>query len=210
MNYGGSSAAGSSSRGNAAGQFRGSRNSMSRGDRIPKGFETAQLQQFTPEQMELLSSLFPHLSPEGNLSRLASGDEEAFNEIEAPAMRQFQELTGQNASRFSNAGMGARRGSGFQNQQNQYTSDFAMNLVSKRQELMRNARQDLFSMSHELLGQRPYYRGILEKQQKDPNSGSGWKGLIGAGVGAAGGFFAGGPSGALTGANLGYKAGSAF
>lgn len=210
MNYGGSSASGSISRGNAAGQLRGSRNSMSRGDRIPKGFETAQLQQFTPEQMDLFQQMFGQVSPDSELARLASGDEEIFNQIEAPAMRQFQELTGQNASRFSNAGMGARRGSGFQNQQNQYTTDFATQLASNRQNLMRQARQDLFSMSHELLGQRPYERSVVEKQQKDPNSGSGWKGLIGAGVGATGGFFAGGPAGALTGAQLGYKVGSSF
>lgn len=207
MNYGGSSASGSLSRGNAAGQLMGSRNSTSRGDKIPKGFETAQLQQFTPEQLELFQSLFGQLGPESQLSRLAQGDEEIFNQIEAPAMRQFQALSGQNASRFSGAGMGARRGSGFQNQQNQYTSDFAMDLASRRQDLMRNARQDLFSMSQELLGQRPYYRDVVEKQQKEK---SGWGGLIGAGLGGVGGFFAGGPSGALTGASLGYKAGSAF
>lgn len=207
MNYGGSSASGSISRGNAAGQFRGSRGATSSGDLIPKGYRGGQIQQFTPEQMDLFSQMFGQVSPDSELSRLAGGDEEIFNQIEAPAMRQFQELTGQNASRFSGAGMGARRGSGFQNQQNQYTSDFAMELASRRQDLMRQARQDLFSMSNELLGKRPYEKFLERKQQKE---GTNWGGLLGGTLGGVGGFFAGGPLGALQGASTGYQAGSQF
>ena len=39
--------------------------------------------------------------------------------------------------------MGARRGSGFQNSQNQITSDFAQDLQANRQNLQRQAIQDL-------------------------------------------------------------------
>lgn len=185
-----------------------SRNSFAKGDRIPKGFETAQLQQFTPEQMKLLEQMMGRVGNDSDLARLAEGDEETFNQIEAPAMRQFNELQGGLASRFSGMGMGARRSSGFQNTTTAASSNFAQDLASRRQDLMRQARNDLFDMSKQLLGQRPYSRGILEKQQK-PES-SGWGGLTGAGVGAIGGFFTGGPAGAITGANLGYKIGSSF
>lgn len=184
MNYGGSNASGSISRGNASGQLSGSRKGLSSNDKIPSGYRAGQIQQFTPEQMDLFQQMFGQVSPDSELSRLAEGDEEAFNQIEAPAMRQFQELTGQNASRFSGAGMGARRGSGFQNQQNQYTSDFAMNLSSKRQDLMRNARNDLFTMSHELLGQRPQEK-FLTKKHHEPSFMDKWLDLAGNVMGNA-------------------------
>lgn len=184
--------------------------SLSRNDKIPSGFRAGQIQQFTPEQMDLFEQMFGQVSPESDLYKLAHGDEEAFNQIEAPAMRQFNELQGGLASRFSGMGMGARRSSGFQNTAIAGASNFAQDLAAKRQDLMKNARNDLFNMSHELLGQRPQEKFVTEKRQKDPNSGSGWGGLLGAGIGGVGGFLAGGPAGALTGANLGYKAGSSF
>src|SRR5882672_46659 len=84
------------------------------GDSIPKGYKKGTIQQFTPEQMDLFRSLFGHTGQDSFLSKLAGGDEEAFGQVEAPAMRQFQGLQGQLASRFSGMGMGARRSSGFQ------------------------------------------------------------------------------------------------
>src|SRR5271156_1764295 len=89
------------------------------GNKIPSGYKQARLQNFTPEQFELFQQLFSHLGPGSYLSRLAEGDESLFSEMEGPAMRQFQELQGDLASRFSGAGMGARKGSGFQNAANQ-------------------------------------------------------------------------------------------
>jgi hypothetical protein len=197
--YGGKGAAGGRSRGNAA------------GDIIPEGYSKGQLQTFTPEQMELHKQSFAQVSPDSYTSRLAGGDQSLFQEMEAPAMRQFQEMQGENASRFSGFGMGARKGSGFQNYQNQATSDFAMNLQSKRQELRRQAIQDLMGMSHELLGQRPYERSLVEDKEEKSNL-SGWAGLAGAGIGAAGGFFASGgnPIIAMKGAALGHSIGSSF
>ncbi len=199
MNYGGSSAAGSRQRGNAAGQFR--------GDRIPENYEVGQLQQFTPQQMKLLQQMMGRVGKNSDLAGLAEGDEEAFNQMEAPAMRQFQELTGQNASRFSNAGMGARRGSGFQNYQNQATSDFAMELSARRQDLMRQARNDLFNMSSELLGKRPYERTLTKQQPEEETN---WGGLFGGAAGGLAGGLTGGLSGAFEGASKGYQFGSQF
>ena len=49
------------------------------------GYKVRQMQNFTPEQMELFRSLFSHVSPDSYTSRLASGDQELFAEIETPA-----------------------------------------------------------------------------------------------------------------------------
>lgn len=129
-----------------------------------KGYDVNQLPNYTPEQMELFKSLFSQVSPESYLGRLAGGDESLFGEIEAPALRQFSELQGNLASRFSGmGGLGARRSSGFQNASSQAASSFAQDLQSRRQQLQQQAIRDLFGMSQDLLGQRPYETSITPK-----------------------------------------------
>jgi hypothetical protein len=175
-------------------------------EKIPSGYKAATLQQFTPEQLQLFSQLFSHAGPESYLSRLAGGDQELLGQIEEPALRQFSQLQGGLASRFSGmGGLGARQSSGFQNAAGMQASDFAKDLQAQRQGLQRQALMDLFGISHELLGKRPYERALVEKQQKQ---GGGLGGIIGAGLGGIGGFLAGGPMGAMTGASLGYGIGS--
>lgn len=197
MSYGGQTATGSALRGNAAGQ-------PQIREKIPSGYRKAALQNFSPEQMQLFQQLFSQVGPDSYLARLAGGDQSLFGEMEAPAMKQFQELQGQLGSRFSGMGMGAQKGSGFQNAANQATSDFAMNLQSQRQSLQRQAIMDLMGISNTLLGQRPYDQFLSEKKQKQ---GSGWGSLIGAGLGGAAGAFFGMP---LQGAQLGAGIGSQF
>ncbi len=122
--------------------------------KAPKGYSYSQ--QFTPEQMQLFQQMFGNVGEGSYLSRLAGGDQSMFDEMEAPAMRQFNEMQGNMASRFSGMGMGARRSSGFQNQANQASSNFAQDLQSKRQGLQRQAIMDLMGLSGDLLGQKPY------------------------------------------------------
>lgn len=155
---------------------------------MPSGFKVKQVQQFTPEQMDLFKSLFSQVSPDSNLSRLATGDESRFAEMEAPAMRQFSALQGNLASRFSGMGMGARRSSGFQNTMNQASSDFAQDLQSRRQELQRQALMDLMGISNSLLGQRPYEQFMVPKKPSFLESLLGGLGNIGGqGLGFYGG-----------------------
>lgn len=135
------------------------------GDVIPKGYKGGQIQQFTPDQMRLFSQLFSNVGPESYLSRLAGGDESLFEEMEAPALRQFGQLQGNIASRFSGMGMGARKSSGFQNTMGQAASDFAQDLASRRQGLQRQAIIDLMGLSESLLGQRPYERFLTQKPE---------------------------------------------
>lgn len=192
---------------NATGRSAGNR--MTGGDVIPKGYKAGQMQQFTPEQMQLFQQMFGQVGQGSFLSKLAGGDQGAFEQLEAPAMKQFQELQGQTASRFSGAGMGARRSSGFQNAMGQQTMDFAQQLQSQRLGLQSQALQDLKGISGDLLNQQPYERFMIKKQQKEPM----WKSLVQGGLTAAGavaGGIYGGPMGAAAGGQLGSTLGSGF
>lgn len=136
------------------------------GRSTPRGYE--QVQNFTPEQMDLFKQLFSNVGPNSFLSKLAGGDEGTFNQIEAPALRQFNGLQGGLASRFSQGGggpgaMSSRHSSGFQNSANQAASDFAGQLQGNRQNLQQQALHDLMGYSNELLGQQPY--SLNEKQK---------------------------------------------
>lgn len=129
-------------------------------------YKTGQLQQFTPEQMNLFKQMFGQVGPESFTSRLAMGDQGAFAQSEAPAQRQFAELQGGLASRFSGMGsFGGRRSSGFQNASNAAAQDFAGQLAARRMDLQRQAIQDLFGMSHNLLSQRPYENYLMQPRQ---------------------------------------------
>jgi hypothetical protein len=137
------------------------------GESIPRGYQKGQLQNFTPEMMQLFQQLIGQLGPDSFLSKIAGGDEGAFAEMEAPAMRQFHGLQGQLASRFSAGGhgpgaMSSRHSSGFQNASNNAASEFAQKLQSNRLGLRRQAIGDLQNMGNQLLKQRPY-ENILTK-----------------------------------------------
>lgn len=174
------------------------------GNKIPSGYKQGQIQQFDPQQMQLYNQQFANVGPQSYLSRLAGGDQNTFNQIEAPAMQQFNELQGGLASRFSGMGMGGRRSSGFQNTANQAGSDFAQQLQSNRQSLQRQALMDLTSMSQSLLGQRPYEQFLVEKQQR-ANPWAEFAGKLGGAIpGAVAGFATGGPAGAAIGGASGF------
>jgi hypothetical protein len=143
-----------------------------RNDIIPKGYRGGSLQKYTPETMDLFNSLFGQLSPDSDLYKMASGDESYFNEMEAPAWRDFSGALGGLANRFS-IGSGGRstgtmKSSGFQNTGTAAASNFAQDLASKRQGLTRQALQDLFQMSHMLFNDQPYERILAGKEQKEP------------------------------------------
>lgn len=134
-------------------------------ERIPSGYKKASLQNFTPEQMELFQSLFSQLGPDSFLSQIAGGDEDAFAQLEAPALRQHNAEIGNLASRFSGMGMGARNSSGFQNAAGAQASDFAQRLQSNRMDLRRQALNDLMGLSNTLLNQRPFEQALVPKKQ---------------------------------------------
>lgn len=132
--------------------------------KTPPGYRSGALQQMPPESLELFRQLFSHVGPDSRLSRLAAGDEEMFNQLEAPAMKQFAGLQGNIASRFSGMGSAARRSSGFQNTMSSAAQDFASQLQSQRMALSNQAMKDLFGMSEMLMGQRPMEQFLTPKK----------------------------------------------
>lgn len=169
------------------------------GDIIPKGYEKGQLSQYNPQQTQLFNQSINNVGPNSYLSKLAGGDQSTFEQLEAPAMRQFQGLQGQLASRFSGQGLGGRHSSGFQNESSAAASNFAQELAARRQALQQEAIQGLHGMSMDLLNQRPNEKFLTEKYQK-PNPWADIAGkFAGAIPGAVAGFMAGGPAGAAVG-----------
>lgn len=176
------------------------------GSKIPRGYGRAQLQNFTNEQMDLFRGMFDNIGPESFLSRLAGGDESAFAETEAPAMRQFNEIMGGISSRFSGMGdTGGRHSSGFGHAMTSAGSNFVQDLAAKRQALMSQARQELFGMQSQLLGQKPYEQSLVKKKGNWLQQLLG--GMAGGAVGAGTGYAMGGPMGALAGGATGFGSG---
>jgi len=173
------------------------------GNKIPKGYRYGRIQEYTPEQMEMLQQMMNFLGPDSPLFRMASGDQSYFDEMEAPALRQAGQLQGNTASRFSGQGMGGRHSSGFQNESSQSMNEFAQGLQSKRTEMMMQAIRDLMSSSSMLLDKRPYEQFITEKEKKEKQK-NGWASWLPVAGGVVGGIF-GGAGGAYS----GYQAGQA-
>lgn len=138
--------------------------------KAPRGFSRGYLQQFSPEQMQLFQQMFGNVGPDSFLGKIAGGDEQAFEQMEEPAWRDFSRAQGQIASRFSGAGGGqgqrmlsSQKSSGFRNTMGQLGSDFAQDLQSKRMQYRQQAIKDLMGLSSELLGQRPYEQFMAQK-----------------------------------------------
>ena len=144
-------------------------NGMTGGNIIPKGYSRGQLSQFTPEQMQLFQGMFGRVGDDSFLGKLAGGDQSQFDQLEAPALRQFQGLTGNLSSRFSGAGSGARHSSAFQNALSGETQDFASKLHSQRMNYQQQALKDLMEMSNMLLGQKPYEQFLIQNAPKEPS-----------------------------------------
>ena len=80
------------------------------GSQLPKGSKQYNVSRYTPQQTDLFNSLFSQVGQGSYLGRLAGGDQSIFDQIEAPAKRQFGELQGDIASRFSQPFQGAMAG----------------------------------------------------------------------------------------------------
>lgn len=163
---------------------------------IPKGYDLARSNNFTPEMMKLFSHLMGQLGPDSFLSKLAGGDQSLFEQMEAPAWRDFGAAQGQLASRFSGqAGsprmMSSRNSSGFANEANQQSSNFAQDLQSKRLGLQKDAIQQMLGLGNSLLSQRPYNDKFVEHEP------SFWEKILGSVGGGIGKGISGGLSGGI-------------
>lgn len=158
------------------------------------GYNQISIPNKNPQQMGLinqgtsaLSQGFPQILQQ-LLQMGAGGNEEMWKQLEAPALRQFGQLQGNIASRFSGAGMGSRKSSGFQNALGGASTDLAERLQSNRLGLQHQSIQDLMGLYNNLIGQDLNTTAFLPKQKKW------WEELLpslAGGVGNAAGSFGG-------------------
>jgi hypothetical protein len=97
------------------------------------------------------------------LSKLASGDQGTFQQLEAPAFRNFEQGMGQLGSRFAGMGMGATKGSGFKLASGGMAQDLATSLQSQRMNLQQQAISQLLGMSQSLMGTPTQGYGLVQK-----------------------------------------------
>ena len=180
---------------------------MSSSTNIP-GYKTKQLPNMSPEQMQFFTQLLQQLQGGTQygvdfLSKLAAGDEGLFEELEAPAYRNFEKTLGQIGTRFSH--LGAGDSSYMQNAVSGAGSELAQDLQAKRVEMRNNAINSLLNNSQQLLSKSPYDNVLIPNKQ-----GPDWGGLIGGVIGGGAGAYYGGLPGAKFGAGAGAAAGSEF
>lgn len=159
-----------------------------------------QVSNYSPEMENLLRSLVG--GAQGGvgggldfLSKLASGDQSMFEEMERPAYAAFEKLLGQTGSRFSD--LGARDSSYFENAVAGQGQELAQNLQAQRLGIRSQATNQLLQQAMQMLGLRPF-----ENVEKTKSPGFDWGGLLGGiGGAAAGSFF--GPLGTAAGGAAG-------
>lgn len=134
------------------------------------GMRSFQLPTMSPQKSNLFNSVLGGIQPGlmdsiGSMSKLAGGgDEKTWGDLEAPAMRQFSQLQGNLASRFSGAGTGARNSSGFQNTMGGMAGDLAASLQGQRMGLQQNAQSQLMNLFQNLMGQNEFENVISPKK----------------------------------------------
>jgi hypothetical protein len=128
------------------------------------GYRVKQIPTMGPQQKglydELYGSIRPALGPAANqLSQIASGSPEAFQQLEAPAFRQFREQLLPQLAQQQTTRHGRGRSSGYLNRLEGATSNFAQDLQAQRMGLQQNAMSQLFGMGQNLMNtqtQQPF------------------------------------------------------
>jgi len=133
----------------------------------PKGYSMFELPTMGKDQKQLydyLKSQFLSRSPGvyDQLSGLASGQGAAYDQLEAPTMRFYNEkLAPSIANRYGVEGAG--RSSGFQNSLAAGASNLAEGLQAQRAGIQQKAMSDILGMGNQLLGMPTSEFGITEK-----------------------------------------------
>ncbi len=128
----------------------GSQPSLEKVDTMNKG-----QQQYQNSTLQMLNQMLGKGGGVGQannfLQQLLSGSPEAFQNFEAPYMRQFnQEIVPGIAERFSGMGSGAQRSSAFQQSLGQAGAGLSQNLASMRSGMQMNGISQLLNMLQSL------------------------------------------------------------
>lgn len=135
------------------------------------GYNQLTMPKLNPQQQQLFnqvsSALGPHLgNAVSGIGQMASGGTpEQWAQLEAPALRQFGQLQGNIASRFSGMGSGARHSSGFQNTIGGAATDLAERLQGQRLGLQQNALSQLLGLYQSMIGTDTFENALLPKQK---------------------------------------------
>jgi len=132
------------------------------------GYKQHNIQKFTPEQLQLFQQLSGTVTPGATsgtdwLSKLASGDTSAFEEMEKPAYNAFEKQVGALGNRFSH--LGALDSNYFENAISGAGRELQENLASNRMNIRQNAINSLLNQSNTLLGQSPFESIFTEKKK---------------------------------------------
>ena len=119
------------------------------------GYRVKEIPTMGPQQKSIYDILFgavqPNLGPGiSQLGQLARGAPGAFKDLEAPALRQFQQITAPRLAEAQTAG-GRGLSSGYLNRLTQAGQDFAQNLQSQRLGLQQNALAQLLGLGQNLM-----------------------------------------------------------
>lgn len=161
--------------------------------------QTKQISGLDPQQQQLFTQFLSQLGGPmsqgiGNLSKILSGDPEAFKAFEAPAMTQFnQQIVPGLAERFSSLGAGSQGSSAFGQQLGQAGANLSQNLAGMRANLQSGAMDQLSRLFG--MGQQQHMQTYYTPEKKD----YGFLGAMAPGIGAGLGMAMGGP--ALSGAS---------
>lgn len=134
---------------------------------VPEGYEQYSLPTMGGGQQDiynLLSTQFKGGAGDvyQRLFGLAQGDQGQFAQMEAPALRQFQQqIAPQIAQRYAGSGIGAS--SGMQNALASAGGNLAENLQANRMNLMQQSIRDVLGLGEHLLGTQTQQYGLVKK-----------------------------------------------
>ena len=134
--------------------------------KIP-GYSQYQIDKFTPEMKQLYDSMVGSVGPgavSGTdwLSKIAGGDESAFEEMEKPAYNAFEKQLGSIGNRYSH--LGALDSNYFENATAGAGRELQENLQSKRTKLRQEATNSLLDQSNRLMDKEPYEHFMKKKK----------------------------------------------
>ena len=136
--------------------------------KVPKGFDMYSLPTMGGGQKDIYDLISSHFkSGAGDIFQklfgLAKGDEGTFAQMEAPALRQFQQQIAPGiAQRYSGTGIGAS--SGMQNSLANAGANLAENLQAQRSGLMERSMQNVLGLGERLLGTQTQQFGLVQKE----------------------------------------------
>lgn len=154
------------------------------------GYQSIQTPTKNAQQMGLFDQLYGgskngiDSALRGLTSQAQGGNEDYWSQLEAPARREFGQLQGNIASRFSRMGSGARRSSGHQNAQSGAATDFAERLGANRINLQKQAWDQLLGMGSHLFDSNLMETSLIPKKKK-------WWESLGEGIAGVGGNISG-------------------